>query len=54
VDLDPRRLGLYRVHLALLVLAEMPSRRMTDPARFRRLAEHLESELAELVALGQA
>ena len=51
VDIDSRRLGLYRVHLALLMLVEMPSRRMTDPARFRRLTEHLEAELAELVAL---
>jgi hypothetical protein len=51
VDLDPLRLALYRVHLALLMLAEMPSRRMTDPVRFRRLTEHLEAELAELAEL---
>jgi hypothetical protein len=50
VDLDPRRLGLYRVHLALLMLAEMPGRGMTDRARFRRITDHLEAELA---ALGQ-
>ena len=48
VDLDPRRLGLYRIHLTLLMLAEMPGRRMTDPARFRRLTEYLEAELADL------
>jgi hypothetical protein len=48
VELDQRRLGLYRVHLALLMLAEMPGRGMTDRGRFGRLTDHLEAELATL------
>jgi aminoglycoside phosphotransferase (APT) family kinase protein len=51
VELDPRRLGLYRVHLAVLMLAEMPSRGMVGPqwaGRQDRLRRHLDRELAAL------
>ncbi|MFG1776436.1 phosphotransferase [Micromonospora sp. NPDC049048] len=46
-----RRLGLYRLHLYLLMTMEMPSRGITaasDPGRVGRLAELLSRELAEL------
>ncbi|MEV4497398.1 aminoglycoside phosphotransferase family protein [Micromonospora arborensis] len=46
-----RRLGLYRLHLYLLMTVEMPSRGMTaqsHPQRHARLATLLESELAAL------
>ncbi|MEH0827512.1 aminoglycoside phosphotransferase family protein, partial [Micromonospora sp. CPCC 205714] len=46
-----RRLGLYRLHLYLLMTVEMPSRGITrenDPARVARLAELLDRELAAL------
>lgn len=51
VELDPRRLGLYRVHLAVLMLTEMPSRGMAGPdwaARRDRLRRQLDRELAAL------
>jgi aminoglycoside phosphotransferase (APT) family kinase protein len=51
VVLDPRRLGLYRVHLALLMLVEMPGRGMVGPewtGRRERVTRHLEAELAAL------
>jgi aminoglycoside phosphotransferase (APT) family kinase protein len=40
-----RRLALYRMHLYLLMLVEMPSRgisEQTDPGRYRRLCEKLD------------
>ncbi|WP_446215011.1 phosphotransferase [Micromonospora sp. IBHARD004] len=46
-----RRLGLYRLHLYLLMTVEMPSRGMTagsHPGRSARLAELLDRELADL------
>ncbi|MGC4746056.1 phosphotransferase family protein [Micromonospora sp. DT201] len=46
-----RRLGLYRLHLYLLMTVEMPSRSMTPqshPERHARLAALLDSELAAL------
>ncbi|NYF59158.1 phosphotransferase family protein [Micromonospora purpureochromogenes] len=46
-----RRLGLYRLHLYLLMTVEMPSRGITadnDPGRVARLAELLDRELAAL------
>ncbi|GAA4574676.1 aminoglycoside phosphotransferase family protein [Micromonospora coerulea] len=46
-----RRLGLYRLHLYLLMTVEMPSRGITarsDPGRVARLAELLDRELADL------
>ncbi|RZU75662.1 fructosamine-3-kinase [Micromonospora kangleipakensis] len=46
-----RRLGLYRLHLYLLMTVEMPSRGMTagsHPGRVARLAELLDRELADL------
>lgn len=46
-----RRLGLYRLHLYLLMTVEMPSRGITaasDPGRVARLAELLDAELADL------
>ncbi|MDG4810418.1 phosphotransferase [Micromonospora sp. WMMD1120] len=48
-----RRLGLYRLHLYLLMTVEMPSRGMTarsHPGRHARLAELLDQELAALGA----
>ncbi|MEU8179364.1 aminoglycoside phosphotransferase family protein [Micromonospora sp. NPDC049044] len=45
------RLGLYRLHLYLLMTAEMPSRGMTvhsHPGRHARLAELLDQEVAAL------
>lgn len=45
------RLRLYRMHLYLLMLVEMPSRGMTvhtHPERFRMLSEHLIHEVADL------
>ncbi|MDG4800727.1 phosphotransferase [Micromonospora sp. WMMD980] len=46
-----RRLGLYRLHLYLLMTVEMPSRAITaesDPGRVARLAELLDAELSDL------
>ena len=46
-----RRLGLYRLHLYLLMTVEMPSRGITaesDPWRVDRLAELLDAELSDL------
>lgn len=46
-----RRLGLYRLHLYLLMTVEMPSRGITaesDPWRVARLAELLDQELSDL------
>ncbi|WP_433260449.1 phosphotransferase family protein [Micromonospora vinacea] len=48
-----RRLGLYRLHLYLLMTVEMPSRGMTarsHPGRHARLAALLDEELAALAA----
>ncbi|MEU7975061.1 aminoglycoside phosphotransferase family protein [Micromonospora sp. NPDC049089] len=48
-----RRLGLYRLHLYLLMTVEMPSRGMTahsHPVRSARLAALLDEELAALAA----
>ncbi|MGW3603767.1 phosphotransferase family protein [Micromonospora sp. NPDC005161] len=47
-----RRLGLYRLHLYLLMTVEMPSRGMTarsHPGRHARLAALLDEEIAALV-----
>ncbi|MFC7549141.1 hypothetical protein [Plantactinospora sp. GCM10030261] len=44
-----RRLGLYRLHLYLLMTVEMPSRGITraeQPVRYERLAHLLDHELA--------
>ncbi|MFC0003825.1 phosphotransferase [Micromonospora siamensis] len=46
-----RRLGLYRLHLYLLMTVEMPSRGITassDPGRVERLAGLVDAELADL------
>lgn len=46
-----RRLALYRMHLYLLMLVEMPSRGMseqTDPGRYHRLCELLEQWVGDL------
>ncbi|MFI6781418.1 phosphotransferase family protein [Micromonospora sp. NPDC050276] len=48
-----RRLGLYRLHLYLLMTVEMPSRGMTTqthPGRYARLAALLDEEIAALGA----
>lgn len=50
-DAVRRRLGLYRLHLYLLMTVEMPSRGITaesDPWRVARLAELLDQELSDL------
>lgn len=47
------RLGLYRLHLYLLMTVEMPSRGMTaqtHPGRHARLAELLDEEIAALAS----
>lgn len=52
-----RRLGLYRLHLYLLMTVEMPSRGSTatsEPGRVALLAELLDAELADLAAAAPA
>jgi fructosamine-3-kinase len=48
VQLDPRRLALYRVHLYLVMLVEMPGRGGTDPGRRDWISTRLAAELADL------
>ncbi|WP_326554105.1 phosphotransferase family protein [Micromonospora sp. NBC_01813] len=43
-----RRLGLYRLHLYLLMLVEMPSRHMSDPGRSEFLTDLLVQEAVRL------
>jgi fructosamine-3-kinase len=48
IELDPRRLALYRTHLYLVMLVEMPGRGLTDPGRHDWVATRLAAELSAL------
>lgn len=48
IELDPRRLALYRTHLYLVMLVEIPSRRGSDPGRSDWVCGLLTAELALL------
>lgn len=45
VELDRRRLALYRIHLYLIMLVEIPGRRISDPGRSDWLRGRLAAEL---------
>ncbi len=52
ITLDSERLSLYRLYLYLLMVTEVPSRDITDPAKIDFLRGHLASELDYLERLG--
>ncbi|WP_246002093.1 aminoglycoside phosphotransferase family protein [Allorhizocola rhizosphaerae] len=48
IELDPERLSLYRMYLYLLMVTEVPSRCITDPARIDFLRDNLAREVSFL------